>query len=147
MAFGGLKGTLTGNANNIGSSLAISTGGPITVAVGDLIYAVIAEQATASVTACGDNLHGGSTYAATSAAADAGTICTGRAFWKRVTTAGSLSSVTFVTAATTNNVVAIAAVIEGPFARLAAGCQSGEYDQRQHHALHGSSHGNAGPGR
>jgi hypothetical protein len=42
MAFGGVKGTLTGAANSVTASFAISTGGPITVAVGDLVYAVIA---------------------------------------------------------------------------------------------------------
>ena len=112
MAFGGLRGSLTGNVNNILATFA-TTAGSIAVSVGDLIYAVIAEQATASATACNDNL--GNTYAATSAAADAGTICTGRAFWTRVTNAGTLTTVTFTTAATTNNACCIAAVIEGPF--------------------------------
>ena len=56
MAFGAVKGTLTVAANSITNPTSATTGGPITVAVGDLIYAVIAEQATATVTACADNL-------------------------------------------------------------------------------------------
>jgi hypothetical protein len=84
MAFGSLKGTLSGSATSIGTSLAAT--GSVSVAVGDLVYAVLAEQTTITSTACADNLS--NSYTAVSAGLDAGTTVTGRAWYSRVTTRG-----------------------------------------------------------
>ena len=113
MAFGAFKGSLSGTAASITNPFAISTGGPVTVAVGDLVVAVLAQQTALTVTAVSDNL--GNTYSAQNAGTDSGNA-TGRMFYARVTTAGSLSSVSFATSASANDVAAGAIVIEGPFA-------------------------------
>lgn len=110
MAFGGLKGTLTGNANSITNPFAAT--GSVAVVVGDLVYAVLGQQTALTVTACSDNL--GNTYTATQVGLDAGTS-TGRAFRSRVTVAGTLTSVSATTTASANDVAFLAAVIEGPF--------------------------------
>jgi hypothetical protein len=112
MAFGDLKGTLTGSATSVGTSIAAT--GSVSVAVGDLVFAMIAEQAAISSTVCNDSI-GGAAYTAISAGLDAGSTVTGRAFYKRMTSAATLTSVTFTTNGGANNAVALAAVIEGPF--------------------------------
>jgi hypothetical protein len=112
MAFGDYKGGLSGTAGSITNPFAISTGGPVTVVVGDLVVAVLAQQTALTVTACSDNL--GNTYTATNAGTDSGNA-TGRAFYSRVTVPGSLSSVSFATTASANDVAAVAAVFAGPF--------------------------------
>lgn len=113
MAFGDLKGSaLTGAANSITNP--ISATGSVAVAIGDLIVGVIGEQTNLTATACGDNLHGASTYSAVNAGTDGGTI-TGRCFYKVVTTSGTLTSVDFVATASADNVSVVAAVFEGPF--------------------------------
>lgn len=114
MAFGDLLSPqLSGAANSITNPFS-ATGAGTTVAVGDLIVAVLGEQTSLTVTACGDNLHGASTYTAVNAGTD-GTSITGRCFYKVVTTAGSLTSVNFVTTASADNVAAVAAAFTGPF--------------------------------
>src|SRR5215211_5595091 len=105
MAFGDLKGTLVVNANSITNPIAAA--GSVAVNIGDLVYAVFAEQLTVTVTTVSDNL--GNTYTATAAGTDAGTS-TGRAYWSRVTVAGTLTSVSAVATASGNNVAAIAGV-------------------------------------
>ncbi len=114
MAFGDLKGGAGLNNNAASITNPCSVTGSIAVNAGDLIYAVIGEQTSLTVTACGDNLHGGSTYTATNAGTDSGTS-TGRAFYKRVTVPGTLTSVDFVATASSDNVAAVVAVFEGPF--------------------------------
>ncbi len=115
MAFGDLKGTFQGSATSIGTSLAITTGGPVAVIVGDLVYALCAEQAAITNTACADNL--GNVYAPVKTpGADAGTIVTGRAYVARITIPGSITTVTFTANGGSSNVVGLAQVIEGPFA-------------------------------
>jgi hypothetical protein len=113
MAFGALKGTLSGTSGSITSPFAVTTGGPVTVAVGDLVIAVLTQQTALTVTGVTDNL--GNTYTAQNVGTDAGAV-TGRAFYSRVTVAGSLTTVTFAATASANDVAAAAAVIEGPFA-------------------------------
>ena len=113
MAFGDIKGTKTGTLTSITASFPCSTGTSFAVVVGDLIVAACAEQTAMTVTACADNL--GNTYAAIGAGADAGTV-TGRAFYSRITNAGTISSVTFTATASNNNCVGLAVGFEGPFA-------------------------------
>ena len=76
MAFGGLKGTLTGAGNSVTNPSVLS--GSVSVAVGDLVFGVFGQQtaltATATIT---DNL--GNTYAYQNAGTDAGNA-TGRPF-------------------------------------------------------------------
>ena len=110
MAFGGLKGTLTGNGNSITASNSIA--GSVSVAVGDLVFAVLGQQTNLTATTASDNL--GNTYTATNAGTDAG-AATGRAYYSRVTVAGTLTSVAIVASASTNDWAGFAAVIEGPF--------------------------------
>ena len=113
MAFGDVRGTLTGGNNSIPASFA-TTAGSISVSVGDLILTVVGQQTNLTVTACGDNLHGGSTHTAVNAGTDSGTV-TGRAFWHRVTTAGTLTTVTAVCSSSTNDGSISVVVLEGPF--------------------------------
>lgn len=112
MAFGAVRGTLTGGANSITNPQTAT--GSVSVSVGDLVVAVIAQQTSLTVTACGDNLHGGSTYTAQNAGTDAGNI-TGRMFYIRVTAPGTLSTVSFVTTSSANDVSCCAVAYEGPF--------------------------------
>jgi hypothetical protein len=111
MAQGDLRGALTGTANSITNPF--NATGSVVVSVGDLVYAVFAEQTLFTGTTVTDNL--GNTYAAVAAAGDAGNI-TGRAYYSRVTTAGTLTTISLVATASANNASAVAAVIEGPFA-------------------------------
>jgi len=111
MAFGALKGTLTGNTTDIAASNSIA--GSVVVAVDDLVFALSSEQNGLTSTTVSDNL--GNTYTATNAGTDDGTI-TGRAYYSRVTVAGTLTSVAVVATSGSNNWSGAAAVIEGPFA-------------------------------
>lgn len=112
MAFGGLKGSaLTVTQNSITNPTDIA--GSVAVAVGDLIFGVIGEQASlTATTTITDNL--GNTYAYVNAGTDAGTS-TGRAFWSRVTVAGTLTVIHVPATASSDNVAAVAGVWEGPF--------------------------------
>jgi hypothetical protein len=114
MAFGDVKGTFSNNAASITNPFVASTliSGSASVAVGDLIYAVINQQTALTATACADNL--GNTYTATNAGVDSGTS-TGRAWYSRVTTAGTLTGPSFTATASANNVTACAVIFEGPF--------------------------------
>lgn len=111
MAFGDVRGTLSGNSANITNPFA-ATGSVAGVSVGDLVFSLLAQQTNLTVTACADNL--GNTYSAQNAGTDAGSI-TGRAFWSYVTNAGTLTSVSATTTASANNVAFVAVVFEGPF--------------------------------
>ena len=111
MAQGDLRGTLKGTANSITNPF--NATGSVVVSVGDLVYAAFAEQNTFTGTTVTDNL--GNTYAAVAAAGDAGNI-TGRAYYSRVTTAGTLTTVSLAATSGSNNASVVVAVIEGPFA-------------------------------
>lgn len=80
MAFGDLKGVLTGAANSAGTSAPIGTlaSGSAAVSVGDLVFALFGEQIASTTTTVSDNL--GNTYAEVQAAVDAGTS-TGHAYY------------------------------------------------------------------
>src|SRR5688572_1928328 len=110
MAFGDVKGTFTANAVSITNPFVAA--GSVAVVVGDLIFAVINQQTALTATACADNL--GNTYTATNAGVDSGTS-TGRAFYSRVTVAGTITFVRFTTTASANNVTGVAVSFEGPF--------------------------------
>lgn len=110
MAFGDLLGTLQAAANSITNPF--NATGSVTVSVGDLVYCLVVEQTSLTVTGVTDNL--GNTYTALNAGNDAGAV-TARAFYSRVTTAGTLTSISAAATASANNVVHIAAAFEGPF--------------------------------
>jgi hypothetical protein len=112
VAFGDVRtgGVFDTGVASITNPLTVS--GSCTVSVGDLIIAVLAQQTALTVTAVSDNL--GNTYTAQNAGTDAGNI-TGRMFYSRVTNAGTLTSVSFTTTASTNDAAAGAVMFEGPF--------------------------------
>lgn len=110
MAFGARKGTLGAAANSITNPFAAT--GSVAVVIGDLVVAVFAEQTNLTVTTVSDNL--GHSYTALNAGTDAGAI-TGRGYYCRVTSAGTLTSIAAVATGSADNVAAAAVVIEGPF--------------------------------
>lgn len=114
MAFGGLKGAMTGNNASIGTSAPINTvsSGSAAVVMNDLVYAVWGEQTAPTTTTVSDNL--GNVYTATQVATDGGTS-TGHAYWSVVTVPGTISAITAVANGGTNNFAAGAVIIEGPF--------------------------------
>lgn len=110
MAFGDLKGTLTGSVASVTNPTDAT--GSVSVAVGDLVYCTFAQQTNLTVTAASDNL--GNTYSAVNAGTDGGDA-TARCFYSRVTVAGTLTTVSFAATASGNDASCIADVIEGPF--------------------------------
>lgn len=109
--FGDLLGSTSAVDNALGTSIAATCS--ISVSVGDLIVAMLAERGNLTVTAVNDNL--GNSYTAQNAGSDAGNA-TGRMFYSYVTVAGTLSTIT----ATTNGGGTEAAVFcvagyKGPF--------------------------------
>jgi len=111
MAFGDLKGSLSVAANSITNPTNLA--GSVAVSVNDLVYVAVGEQTALTATAVTSSFV--STYAATNAGLDAGTV-TGRAFWGLVTSAGTLTQISVAATASGDNVSAVAVVIEGPFA-------------------------------
>src|ERR1043166_8651831 len=112
MPAGALKGTLSVAANSITNPT--SATGSVAIVPGDLIYFVLGEQTSLTVTSVTDNLHTPTTYNATNSGTDAGAI-SGRAFWFVATVSGTLTSISATATASTDNVVAVAVVIAGPF--------------------------------
>jgi hypothetical protein len=110
MAFGNLRGTLQVAANSITNPT--NATGSVAVSIGDLVYVVVGEQTSLTATAVTSSLV--TTYTATNAGTDSGTV-TGRAFWGIVTTAGTLTSVAVAATGSTDNVSIVVAVFEGPF--------------------------------
>ncbi len=110
MAFGGLKGTLSGNGNSTGASNSVT--GSVSVAVGDLVFVVFGEQTNLTASAVSDSL--GNSYSAVNAGTDAGAV-TCRPFYSRVTVAGTLTTVTVSASSSNDDYACVAAVIEGPF--------------------------------
>lgn len=117
MAFGGLR-TFFGNGNNSIPAAPACTGSQA-VSVGDLIVAVLAQQTALTVTQCGDNLHGANSYTAVNAGTLNGTTISLRMFYKRVTVAGTLTTVTFAATSSANDAAWAAAIFEGPFDSVA----------------------------
>lgn len=111
MAFGDLLGSLTGGTNDIGTTQNVT--GSVSVAVGDLVVAAFAEFDGVSVTTLTDNL--GNTYTAQNAGSDGGQVG-GRAYYSRVTNAGTLTTVTAAASNTQNDWALSVAVFEGSFA-------------------------------
>lgn len=110
MAFGGLKGTLKGNGNSVGTSNALT--GSVAVAVGDLVVVVFGQQT--NLTASGASSSLVTSYSAQNAGTDAG-VATGRCFYGVVTSAGTLTQVDVAASSSTNDWCGVGAVIEGPF--------------------------------
>lgn len=111
MAWGDHKGSLTASLNSITNPVVYS--GSVVVAVGDLVFGGLGQQT--ALTAAGtvtDNL--GNTYQYTNAGTDAGNA-TGRAFWSRVTVAGTLTTINVPATASANDASGVASVVEGPF--------------------------------
>ena len=113
MAFGDIKGTKTGSGTSVVAAPACATGTNFAVVAGDLIVALMAEQIGKTVTGVTDNL--GNTYTAFGAGISSGAVLSGRAFWTRVTNAGTISALTFAATASSNNYVVLAVGFEGPF--------------------------------
>lgn len=111
MAFGDSKGTLTASAASVTNPSDAT--GSVAVVVGDLIFGVFAEQTSLTAGTVTDNL--GNTYTATNAGTDAGNR-TGRAYYSRVTVAGTLTTVHFAATSSADDYAAAVVVIEGPFA-------------------------------
>src|SRR5215204_1742085 len=110
MAFGAVKGTLTGAAAAITNPFAAT--GSVSVAIGDLIVVAYGQRGTLTGGTVTDNL--GHTYTAQNAGSDAGNSA-GRAWWKIATAAGTLTSVSMTAAASTEDVALAAVVYEGAF--------------------------------
>jgi hypothetical protein len=111
MAFGAVRGTLTGGVNDITDPTNATSAG-VAVSVGDLVFAAAFVQTGASTTAVTDNL--GNTYTPT-ASVDAGNV-TLEGYWSRVTVAGTLTTLAFAATASTFNCVVHGVAFEGPFA-------------------------------
>lgn len=110
MAFGDLKGTLSGSGASITSSNALT--GSVSVSSGDLVFVAFGQQINLTATTVTDNL--GNTYTATNAGTDNGNS-TGRAYYSLVTVGGTLTTVTVAATASSNDYAGMVAVIEGPF--------------------------------
>jgi hypothetical protein len=113
-SWGQLKGTFTGNAVSIGTSIAASTlaFGSGAVVAGDLVFVVVGEQTTATNTSVTDNL--GNTYNPVHAAVDTGTA-TGRPYFSLVTNPGTITSVTVTANGGSQNGAVAVAIYSGPF--------------------------------
>lgn len=110
MAFGDFKGSLGAGTTDVTNPFS-GTGSEV-VAVGDLIVVAVAERSSLTVSAVNDNL--GNTYSAQNAGTDGGNT-TGRAFYSRVTVAGTVTSVDVTTTASADDCAIAAGVWEGPF--------------------------------
>ncbi len=108
--FGTVLGTF-GVALNSASNNNVAVGSAA-IQPGDLIYGVFAQQTNLTVTGVTDNL--GNSYTATNIGTDAGTI-TGRAFYARANTSGTVTSITAAAISSTFNVAFVAAAFTGPF--------------------------------
>jgi hypothetical protein len=112
VAFGNIRGTLNVTAASITNPT--NATGSVSVSVGDLIFACLAEQVNLTVTSVTDNLHTPTAYTAQNAGSDAGNA-TGRAFYLVATSAGTLTSVGATATASSDDVAFAAVVFEGPF--------------------------------
>ena len=111
MAFGGVKGTLSGNALSITNPM--NATGSVSVAVGDLLICVVGERTLITTTGVTDNL--GHTYTAQDAGIDGGNG-TAIAFWKIATSAGTLTTQSAACTASADDCGIVGAVYEGPYA-------------------------------
>jgi hypothetical protein len=112
-AFGEPLGIFTGSGNSVVSScVAVLSSGSGAVQIGDLVFGVFAEQTALTVSAVEDSL--GHTYTATNVGTDAGSV-SGRAFYARVTSNGSLTSMTASATASGDNFVFVLTTFNGPF--------------------------------
>lgn len=111
MAWGDVKGTLTGGATSIPAGGAMAASGSVSIAAGDLIVAMVAEVGANTVTGVTDNL--GNNYSAP----NAGSLSSvgGRAFYSVAAAAGTLTAVTGQGTASANDFAIAAAVFTGPF--------------------------------
>lgn len=122
MAFGDLIGTaFTATASSITNPFS-SSGGSATVAVGDLVYVVIAEQTDITTTAVTDNL--GNTYTACNAGSDTGTP-TAISFYSIVTVAGTITAVSGTCTASSHDAALVGAAFTGPFSAIDANPANG----------------------
>ncbi len=108
MAFGGLKGTLTGNGNSVGATNALT--GSVATAPNDLIFVVFGQQTNLTAASVTDDI--GNSYTPQNNGTDAGTS-TGRAFWAR-SRGGTVTTVTVAATGSTNDYAGGVLVIEGP---------------------------------
>jgi hypothetical protein len=117
MAFGDLipnsaAGAINANTQAV-NAISINGGTGVTVALGDLIVLVGAQQTTNTFTGGSDNL--GNTYTAQNAGTISGNTG-GRFFYSVVTVAGTLTTVNMLAGAVSNARAVAAAAFSGPFA-------------------------------
>lgn len=110
-----LNGTGSSSGANIAASNAISINGGtgVTVRVGDLVVAVLAQQTALTSSGCTDNL--GNTYTAQNAGTLSGATISGRMWYTRVTVAGNLTTVTMAATSSANDFSCVAAVFTNGF--------------------------------
>ena len=112
MAFGALRaGTFSGQAASTPNNFAIS--GSQAVTVGDLIFAFFSCENILTPTAVTDNL--GNTWSTAVGNYGSGGFISGRAWYSRVTVAGTLTTLTFNSTSASDNCVGLGIVIEGLF--------------------------------
>lgn len=115
MAFGDRKGSgLSGGSTDITDPASIT--GSISVAIGDLVWCVFAQQDHLTVVGASDNL--GNTYVTDGSGIGGtagGEAVHHRCLHSRVTVAGTLTQIDFNTTASSDNWSAVADVFEGPF--------------------------------
>lgn len=96
-----------------------SSSGHVTVAVGDLVYAVFTEQTSLTATAANDIL--GNTYTVCNSGSDVGAVA-GRAFYSIITIPGTISGggLTISCSASSDDAVLIGQAFQGPFVGIDA---------------------------
>lgn len=111
MAAGDLKGFFSAAFDSHGATRDAT--GSVAVSVGDLIVVQVIQQVGMATSGVTDNL--GNTYGAIDGGGEDPGNASMRRFASRVTSAGTLTTVTVAGAVTSNDVIIIAAIFEGPF--------------------------------
>lgn len=120
MAQGDLKGTLNGGTTS--TTGPITATGSVAVSVGDLVVAVVTEFGTLTANTVTDNL--GHTYTAQNAGTNSGNT-NGRAYYKIITTAGTLTTVSCTVTDSGQDWAMSVAVLEGSYSGIGANPANG----------------------
>lgn len=109
MAFGALRGTITGG----NTTTTVVATGSVVCSAGDLIVGFCSEAGANTSAGFGDNQTGANTYTAV----NAGTLSSvgGRMWYRYVSTGFTLTSISSTQTGSSNDTALIAAVFEGPF--------------------------------
>ncbi len=118
MAFGDLitngTGSLTGASIGASNAIPINGGTGVTVVLGDLVVAVLAEQTSLTASGTTDNL--GNTYTASNSGTLTGAAISGRMYYSTVDKPGTLTTVTMTATSSAHDFSCVAAVYRGLFA-------------------------------